>query len=355
MIIESTSKTRTMKSVILIFSLLLSVFSFSQNDIMNMGGNKEVPCYEKTKAAQKNGVNVWGCGNELGVVDCNEELEVHDGTGLIIKRAVDNVNLAGVGKPYTGKCESCHMNGIVARRITFVDGKENGIDTAFYESGCIQAIRSHIQGTESGSWYFYFDSTQQVAWEMNYYLGEKHGKHVYMKANGDTTKEETYKNGLLHGVKKSFYKDSKIFKEVTYANGVMDGSFKTYNIQGVIIEDLMYKAGKKHEVCKYFYDDGVLLKTENWNNGVKEGEFKMFYYQGHVQTLETYKKGMKEGKFEEYYPDQKLKQQAFYMKDVLVEEHRFDELGNETYTFGGSTNSGAEDDEIKPGKKPKGK
>ena len=43
------------------------------------------------------------------------------------------------------------------------------------------------------------------------------------------------------------------------------------------------------------------------------------------------------------------------MKDVLVEEHRFDELGNETYTFGGSTNNGAEDDEIKPGKKQKGK
>jgi len=97
-----------------------------------------------------------------------------------------------------------------------------------------------------------------------------------------------------------------------------------------------------------------LLMTESWDNGVKNGEFKTFYYQGHLQVLETYKKGIKEGKFQEFYPDQKPKRLAVYVKNVLVEEHLFDELGNETHTFGGGAKSGAEDDAM-PTKKEKGK
>ena len=338
-----------MKYLVVSLIVISSTILFGQNSITDVKGK---PCYER--AGKSGNVDVWQCGKEVGVVNCNEELEVDEGSGLVIKRATDNVNYNGVGKPFTGKCESCFMNGLIERRITFVNGKEEGTDTSYYESGCPQAIRTHIQGEESGTWTYFYDSTQQIAWEMNFYMGEKNGKDVYMKPNGDTTKEETYKNGLLHGVKKSYYKGSKIFKEATYANGLLDGSFKLYNNQGIVIEEVTYKQGKKNEVSKYFYDDGVLLRTENWSMGVKNGEFKTFYYQGHVQTLETYKKGVKEGKFAEFYPDQKEKRRAFYEKDVLIEEHLFDEQGNETYSFGAPVGDGAEDDAV-PGSQKKGK
>lgn len=329
--------------------LLLGNVIIAQNSITAV---KPKPCYER---ANKSGnVDVWECGQVVGVVNCNDELEVDEGSGLVIKRAIDNVNYNGVGKPYTGTCESCFMNGQIERRMTFVDGKENGTDTSKYESGCPQAIRSHVLGAENGTWTYFYDSTQQIAWEINYYMGEKNGRDVYMKANGDTSKMETYKNGLLHGVKMSYYKDSKPFKEATYANGVLDGTFKIFNFQGVLIEEINYKQGKKNEVAKYFYDDGVLLRTENWNMGIKNGEFKTFYYQGNVQSLENYKKGIKEGKFQEFYPDQKEKRRAFYEKDVLIEEHLFDEQGNETYSFGAPVGNGAEDDQL-PGSKKKGK
>lgn len=340
-----------MKLLVTLVFLNIAFLFFAQGDFA-IGGNS-VPCYERAKLEQRKFIDGWACGKVAGMVDCNEQLELDNNSGLVVKRATDNVNLQGVGKPYTGGCESCHGNGFVERRINFVNGKENGIDTAFYASGCIQAIRSHIQGAESGQWSYYFDSTQQVAWEMNYYVGEKHGKHVYMKANGDTTKEENYKNGLLDGMRRTFYKNSVPFKEASYKNGLLDGKFKTFTVDGILLEEINYKEGKKNEVCKYFYDDGVLLKTENWSMDVKNGEFKTFYYQGHLQVVENYKNGVPNGKFEEYYPDQKPKRIALYdKKGVLLEEHRFDEGGNETYSFGAPTKNQSEDDEM-PGKKKK--
>lgn len=340
-----------MRSLSTLIFLLGSAATFGQ--ITSLKKDNEKPCYEKANELRRKGVSLLECGKLAGVVDCNEELEYSHETDLFLRKAKDFVNRTGAGKPFTGTCESCFMSGLLERRISFVDGRENGIDTSYYENGCIQAVRSHIQGAESGTWSYYYDSTQVLAWEMNYYLGEKHGKHVFFKPNGDTTKLEYYKNGLLDGVRKQYFKGSKVFKEISYSAGLMDGPFKMYNNQGVIIEESNYKANKKHGIQKYFYDDGVLLRTENWESGIKSGEFKMFYYQGHLQTLETYnKKGQKDGKFEEYYPDQRPKRIAVYLKDVLVEDHQFDEHGNETYSFGAPTTSDKEDDEIKkPGKK----
>lgn len=336
-----------MKAAIITAVLTLGVhYSFSQ--ISSLKKEKEIPCYEKVNEQRKKGIDSWECGKLAGVVDCNEEIEYSHESDLFLKKAKDNVNRAGAGKPFTGTCESCYMSGLLERRISFVDGRENGVDTTYYENGCIQAIRSHIQGAESGTWKYFYDSTQVLAWEMNYYLGEKDGRQIYYKPNGDTTKLDTYKAGILNGVRKQYFKGSKPYKEISYLNGLLDGTSKIYNNLGTVIEETNYKANNKHGVQKYFYEDGVLLRTENWENGIKSGEFKMFYYQGHVQTLETYnKKGQKEGKFEEYYPDQKPKRLAVYAKDILIEEHRFDEHGNETYSFGAPTTSDAEDDQIK--------
>ena len=295
----------------------------------------------------------WQCGKLVGVIDCNEKLEYDQDADIIYNR--DLVNSQNAGKPFSGTCETCHMNGILARRITFLNGKENGIDTTYYESGCPQVVRSHVQGSESGQWLYMYDSTQYLAWEMNYYLGEKHGKHIFMKKNGDTTKWENYKNGRLDGVKRTYYTDSKIKREVTYKEGILEGSFKIYNIEGVVIEEINYKEGKRDEECKYFYDDGKPLKIENWDMGVKNGEFKIFYYQGHIQESESYKKGKKEGWFTVYYPDSKTKTKALYKKDILIEEHRYDEQGRETYSFGTPTGDESEDDEMPTTKKSKRK
>lgn len=330
-----------------LFSCLFTIsWSFSQ--INSLKTSSETPCYERANQVRKKGVNVWECGQVVGAINCNQELEYDFESKLFLRKASGFENRMGDGKPFTGTCESCFMSGLLERRIHFVDGRENGVDTTYYKDGCIMVIRNHVMGAESGTWTYFYDSTAVMAWQMNYQLGEKHGTQVYYNKRGDTTKLETYQYGKLHGIKKSYYGNGKIYKIVNYKEGLLDGSFQLFNKEGVVIEETNYKKNNKHGKQKYYYDDGVLLRTGNWDEGMKVGTFKMFYYQGFPQTIENYnKKGQKDGKFEEYYANQQLKQRAIYKEDELIEEHRFDKHGNETYTFGAAADSSSEDDKLK--------
>lgn len=335
--------------------LLATLFISNSNAQLKDIRNEKDSCYFK-KDANGNRIKPgqryyaqWECGKTVGVLDCGQDLSFDKESNTVFKKATDNVNLAGANKPFTGQCEMCHNNGTKKMTVTFREGKQDGIDTTNYPSGCPQVVRSHVLGVESGQWLYYYDSTGYLAWEQNYYLGELHGKQIYFAEDGDTTKWENYTNGILDGVKRTYYDDSKIKKEVTYKSGIFDGPFKIYNLDGVVVEDLTYKMGKKDGEAIYYYGDGTLLRNESWNNGVKNGEFKTFFYGGEIQVSESYKKGLKEGWFEEYYPNHKLKRRALYEKDELIEEHRYDENGRETYTFGVETNTGAEDDEMPSG------
>jgi len=56
-------------------------------------------------------------------------------------------------------------------------------------------------------------------------------------------------------------------------------------------------------------------------------------------TVENYKKGQRHGIFEEYYDDEKgtMKYSAIYKKDILVEEHYYNEFGEEVAKPEGAT------------------
>lgn len=313
---------------------------------------KKDSCYKKADSRKGKRFTEWECGKIAGVVDCNEKLELDEASNTVIT--------ASAKKPFTGVCETCHMNGILERRVTFVGGKQNGTDTTYYASGCPMVIRTHVQGVENGQWTYFYDSLGTVAWEENYSVGEKHGPQIYFSrkpnaSSGDTTKYETYTNGVLNGTKVSYNSKGKRTKQSKYVNGLLQGPFLLYNADGVIIEEINYKEGKREGLSKYYYDDGVLLRTENWSMDVKNGEFKTFYYGGFIQVSENYKKGIKEGWFEEFFPDQKRKRRALYKKDVLVQEQVWDEQGREIVSFGVKAGSGAEDDAVPTAGKKKEK
>lgn len=442
-----------MKFTLIIILLSLNFLSSAQFDI-----NKVKPKSNRcdTLVTQRKGQRFtdWQCGKTPGVIDCNESLELDPNSNTVFFVSKNVENLDDSNKPFTGKCETCHQNGILERRVTFVGGKENGTDTTFYETGCPQVYRTHVQGEQNGHWTYFHDTVVSiVAWEMNYFAGEKHGQQIFFNKKGDTTLIENYKNGILDGKKIKYFPTGSLKeREINYKNGLMEGEVLYYNKAGKVIEKLNYKEGKKNGECTYFYSDGKLLSTEFWIMDVKSGEFKTFFYQGDLQVLETWKKGsgkeqayfsfdvfecpskeaakevqdklsnklesqrifkevsanypillheergidqserdflkgkklvrginetykykdkfyvvlgldrqviakkeIKEGAFEEYYPNKKAKRLAVYKNDVLIEEHTFDEFGNELTTFGATTTKKTEDDTVTKGKKKKKK
>ncbi len=425
-----------MKNTLIILFIGLNSFIFAQIPVLNSGEKKL--CYQKSIDRNKNRYAEWECGKLAGVIDCNEKLELNPG----------NIVVSSAGKkPYSGQCETCFSSGMLERRVTFVEGRSSGIDTTFYESGCMMVIRSHVAGVENGKWTYFRDSTGLLEWEKNYTLGELNGDQLDYKGK-DTLKYEIYVNGKLQGPKVSYNSIGKRSKVANYKEGLLDGAFLIYNKDELIIEESYYKEGKKNGVFKFYYDDGVLLRTENWNMGAKAGEFKMFYYDQKIQSIENYKKAngkveeyitvdsyectsremankiatmlhekktkkqiveaigteevvniyedraitqemkphlkgkklitglnepyllkkkyyivfvhridniaktdVKEGWFEERFPNQKPKRKALYKNDVLVEEHVWNEVGEEIRTYGAQPFSGNEDDALPTSKK----
>lgn len=295
------------------------------------------PCYKRGEAKTKGRFLDYDCGKIPGAIDCNEKLEYVE---------QNNTFFTKMGGPFSGICETCFSNGLLERRIYFTNGKENGTDTTYYKTGCPMVVRHHIMGVEDGTWKFYYDSTQQLAWIRSFSNGKKEGVHVFFDNKGDTTIFENYHLDVLKGIKKEYFTKNRIAKVINYKNGIFNGPFMSFNLAGKKLEDLNYKNGKKNGIFTYYYDDGTLLRTENWIDGIKNGEFKSFYYEGNLMSLENYKKGTKEGLFEEYYSNKKLKNRSIFSKGVLLEEHRFDENGRETYTFGAQPYQVNEDDEL---------
>lgn len=349
--------------------ILLPILCISQSSSdLNSGRNRL--CFQESIDRYGKRYVDWQCGQNDAIVDCNEKLESDPGSNLVLTRSS--------GAPYSGDCETCHDNGIRQRLVHFNGGLVDGIDTTYYSSGCPQVVRNHIDGAENGMWTYYNDTSGLEAWQINYFNGEKHGQSIYWSHyrvgtdqtnvkignstrtleyglyERDTIKIENYANGLLHGLKQEFYPGSKIKKEVYYENGVFHGPFLVYDEEGNLLQELNYSEGEKDGESKYYYDDGSLLRTENWDKGVKEGTFKTFYIQGFPQKIENYKKGMKHGYFEERFNDDKIKREAYYKKDELVEEHVYDKYGNEIRTVDedGPVEK-TEDDEIPETKKKK--
>jgi hypothetical protein len=98
----------------------------------------QAKCYEKYDQRAAANFVENDCDNLIGVIDCNEKLDYD--------AEINRVFVRNTGKPFTGKCQTCFHTGIRERTIVFVDGVENGIDTTYYETGCVKVIREHKHG-----------------------------------------------------------------------------------------------------------------------------------------------------------------------------------------------------------------
>lgn len=310
----------------------------------------------------------FDCDKIVGAVDCNEQLEYQEESNRFFSK--------GSGGPFNGECVTCHQNGVLEHHIKFELGREQGTDTTYYYSGCPMLYRTLENGQETGTWTFFYDSTQQVAWIKEYgveekkELGQKVGTHYYFDNKGDTAVVENYANNLLNGEKRIYYTQNRIKKIINYRNGMFSGPSKTYNLEGKLLQEENYKlinekdsrgkrTGKiisvKNGDFTYYYDDGTLLKTEQWKENKKNGQFISYYYDGSVMNTGTYVNGVKEGEFIEYYNNGKQKSYRLFENKQLVKKHLFDEYG---MLIGGDPlpeNGTNEDDNLPKTKKKKKK
>ncbi len=277
----------------------------------------------------------WECGRNKAIVDCNEFLEFEPEMNVYFNK--------NTGKPFSGDCETCHLTGRRELLIHFKNGKEDGIDTSYYPSGCIMAIRNQIEGVREGTWFFYYDSTYQEYFIENYITGMKNGPQRYYYKNGNLSKLENYKMNSLDGKKVEYYYSKefldssslKIKKEIDYKQGQYHGQYKMFSPDGKTLIEETYVMNKKEGEQKYYQRNGNLMRTEEWSKGQRDGEFITYFMDGEtIIRQENYSKGKLDGVYKEWYLPKKdeepvLKVEAIYRKGCPVEQTLYDEFGEE--------------------------
>lgn len=327
------------KTPLFLLLLLFSCTSLAQFEV-----EKREPCWYKGARRDSLRYVDFECGKLLGVIDCNTKLMYDEGQNIFFAK--------GTGAPYTGDCETCHNNGLREHLIHFVNGKEDGIDTTHYRSGCVMVVRSLSLGIKNGRWTYYYDSTARPAWIRNYLNDELYGEQIYFNKFGDTTKWEFYENGVLNGVRREYYLGSKLKKEINYKEGVFDGDYITYFESGKPKLKLHYKEGEKDGKLEYFYDkDAALMRVGYYSKGIKDGAFTTFYVNGNLMSKGFYEKGEKQGVFLEKYANGRVKSKITYEDDKVIAYEKYDSFGRLTEQFPKQT-AGMEDDAL-PGKEKK--
>lgn len=322
--------------------ILLFLFAIIQSQLSAqvIGGppkkkvTKLVECHRDSLVIDRR-YGEWQCGRNKAIVDCNEFLEFEPEMNVYFNK--------NNGKPFSGDCETCHLTGRRELLIHFKNGKEDGIDTSYYPSGCIMAVRNNIEGVRDGNWRFYYDSSYQEYFIENYTAGMKNGMQRYYYKNGNLSKLENYNMNSLDGKKIEYhfspeFLDSSSLKvkiEIDYKDGKYNGKYKMFSPQGKPLIEENYVMDKKDGDQKYYQRNGNLMRTEEWNKGLRDGEFITYYMDGESMIKqENYVKNKLNGVYKEWYFPRKdedpiLKVEAIYKNGCPVEQTLYDEFGEE--------------------------
>jgi antitoxin component YwqK of YwqJK toxin-antitoxin module len=134
-----------------------------------------------------------------------------------------------------------YLDGNIASKKEYINGKVDGIDQSFYDNGQIQ-FDGHQKNNE-------FDGL----WKMYYRTGQ-------LKEIGN------YENSYKQGVWKWYYPfENQLETIVKYVDGRPDGLAMEYFANGNIWKKMVYRLGKKIAYIIYTYD-GDVNESINWKD-----------------------------------------------------------------------------------------
>ena len=281
---------------------------------INIGLCQETPCYKRKKVCPQN--SSFDCRNQVSFDDQNMTYYVKN-----------NFNMT-----YSGTCIVCHRNGVLQEEITIIDGKRDGSDTSYFQSGCPQSVQSFVLGKLHGTSVVFYDSTNRVAKEITHYNNLVNGPYILFEnnASSDTTYMENYLMGRLDGLKVEYYEQSKRAKVVNYKNGNLNGPHITYSNDGKVITKYEYIDGKKHGEWSIYYENQDLARRENWNAGLKDGEFFSVNPFKDTMDFSAYKTDDKHGLFMRRNNSKDTSFFQIYYENQLIYSYSKNEFGEKT-------------------------
>lgn len=178
----------------------------------------------------------------LLIAGCEQEQSVY--RGELHER--DGVFYAPFEKdPFSGKHIESRGDGSLSKEGFYIDGRQEGLFTSWYENGQLKSELTHKSGKLEGlarEWY----------------------------ENGQLKSEATYKNGKVQGLSRDWHENGQLWGEGNWKSGNPEGLWRIWDLNGRLKSEATYKNGQEDGLSRRW---GLFGSNEYndtcYSNGVK--------------------------------------------------------------------------------------
>jgi antitoxin component YwqK of YwqJK toxin-antitoxin module len=216
--------------------------------------------------------------------------------------AQENIDLNGYNRFY-------YENGNLSSEGYMKDGKPDGYWRTYFESGNLKSEGNRRNFLLDSIWNFYSDSGKVVL-KITYVEGKKNG--IRTTYEDDEIIEENFEDDVKQGLTYYYYPNGKPWKEINFIDGLEEGTGKEFSaFDGRVIKLITYKKG-------YTVYIEHINKIDRAN--MKQGKWKFFYPNGNVSLEGEYKNDLKHGYFKEFSENGDLLMTSKYIDGILQED-----------------------------------
>ncbi len=190
---------------------------------------------------------------------------------------------------------------IIREKMTFKEGKRNGIFIENYPNGTLQQIGKYTNDLLDSTLTAFYPNGN-IKYIFTYINGVKTGQVKSYFSNGNLEQSVYLIDGAPSGLMETYYEAGNIRMKGEYKNGYKNGLFLRYHLTGQVAEECYYKNNVKDSIALYWDNSfGNLMKQEHYKMGVKEGVWLTFNEFGDTITQYQYKNDTLNGPYKIYY------------------------------------------------------
>ncbi len=171
--------------------------------------------------------------------------------------------------------------------------------------------------------------SDQVATEVRFKRGLRHGPSAEYYPDGQRKREGEYRDGRSEGTLREWSETGQLVLERVMSGGKPHGSSTTWYPNGQIESESTYRNGSLEGSQTLWYEDGAQRAARAFRDGSQHGPGTEWYASGALRSEVNWKDGKPDGPFARWYEHGQKRAEGRYRDGDLVELRQWDEQGNE--------------------------
>ena len=202
--------------------------------------------------------------------------------------------------PFSGTAVARYKDGTKKQRAMFINGKEHGECSGWYENGQIHYRYQCREGKQHGKaiqWSRFGKKKQEAFFED----GKLNGKWIQWHENGRKKEEIEYVQGQKHGKWSVWYENGTLKYQGAFNDWKYHGTFIDWHESGRKEFERSADMGKPEGKWTKWYPDGTKKAEGEWLRERPHGTWSEYYENGKLKEIIHFKNGKRHGPWVQWY------------------------------------------------------